>query len=485
MLVVRYNFLQTVKFESVVLNLIEHPELTSKLILRAEILWDSAKEGATPGRVPTMPADGQASRQPNCFDPPQISGYRHRQTIVRKLCAKVPERDASITQQCFLYDGGSEGCVLVILKPNLDPGMKMPFYHPQVGGLAFRYLPSTNEDTEVEYQGTIHLDLLPLEYGTASAQLTERDIRTCTILLETIAKHGWGAHTGYKKRMHHDTVVARNPYQDLYQEMKAKYKHLTSVWAESTDPIKNVFEDIGIATFLILLWRDMYPPELSEPESSGHPPGGFVDIGCGAGLLVHILISEGFHGEGIDIRARKSWKQYPPETQSHLHVHGIDPTASSYPPSDIFPPGCFLIGNHADELSPWLPITAALSNGVSYLSIPCCSWALDQKFHRNDKSTFPPLQWPIHDEERRFEERLGDTKKSTYGAYLCWLMALSRECGFALESETLRIPSTRNWVIIGRAKPGNAIGKERAQEFHSQVVARGLFKTRQGANSHS
>ncbi|CCA76625.1 hypothetical protein PIIN_10616, partial [Serendipita indica DSM 11827] len=325
------------RFESVVLNLIEHPELTSKLILRAEILWDSAKEGATPGRFPTMPADGQASRQPNCFDPPQISGYRHRQTIVRKLCAKVPERDASITQQCFLYDGGSEGCVLVILKPNLDPGMKMPFYHPQVGGLAFRYLPSTNEDTEVEYQGTIHLDLLPLEYGTASAQLTERDIRTCTILLETIAKHGWGAHTGYKKRMHHDTVVARNPYQDLYQEMKAKYKHLTSVWAESTDPIKNVFEDIGIATFLILLWRDMYPPELSEPESSGHPPGGFVDIGCGAGLLVHILISEGFHGEGIDIRARKSWKQYPPETQSHLHVHGIDPTASSYPPSDIFP----------------------------------------------------------------------------------------------------------------------------------------------------
>jgi len=59
-------------------------------------------------------------------------------------------------------------------------------------------------------------------------------------------------------------------------------------------------QDVAIAAFLMLLWKEMYPPILSNPEreganewdSWGRPPGGFIDLGCGNGLLVHILISE-------------------------------------------------------------------------------------------------------------------------------------------------------------------------------------------------
>lgn len=74
-------------------------------------------------------------------------------------------------------------------------------------------------------------------------------------------------------------------------------------------------QDIAIAAFLMLLWRDMYPArELGEGEGDtgmewdkwGRPPGGFIDLGCvsipytcligadsqGNGLLVHILVSE-------------------------------------------------------------------------------------------------------------------------------------------------------------------------------------------------
>ena len=229
-------------------NLIEHPELTSKLILRAEMLWDSDNDEGNHREGSTILGEDGVATSAIHLSHPRISGYRHTRTIVRRLCAKVPERDVSIIQQCFVYDGEESGDMVVILKPSLDPGVNMPFYHPQVGALAFRYVTNADGASESEPQGTIHLDVLPLRAGndgsTSSSpqRVNERDKRTCIILLETIAKHGWGAYTGYKKRVQHDLVIARSSYQDYYHEMKIKYKHLTSLWAESTDPIKNVFE---------------------------------------------------------------------------------------------------------------------------------------------------------------------------------------------------------------------------------------------------
>lgn len=73
-------------------------------------------------------------------------------------------------------------------------------------------------------------------------------------------------------------------------------------WSESTDPRKHVFEDIAIAAFIIEYWKlNDFEPEKFE----------FRDLGCGNGLLVHILILEGYKGKGIDARARKSWVLYP------------------------------------------------------------------------------------------------------------------------------------------------------------------------------
>lgn len=48
-------------------------------------------------------------------------------------------------------------------------------------------------------------------------------------------------------------------------------------WQESTDPAKHVWEDVAVAAWLIVLWKNMY--------AEGRPPGGFVDLGCGNGLL--------------------------------------------------------------------------------------------------------------------------------------------------------------------------------------------------------
>ena len=83
------------------------------------------------------------------------------------------------------------------------------------------------------------------------------------------------------------------------------------MWPECTDPQKFIHEDVAIATYLILLWRQ----EREDLKLDVDYKQSFIDIGCGNGLLVYLLASEGYPGKGIDIRARKIWSFYPPEVK--------------------------------------------------------------------------------------------------------------------------------------------------------------------------
>ena len=173
------------------------------------------------------------------------------------------------------------------------------------------------------------------------------------------------------------------------------------------------------------------------------------DNSCGNGLLTHILTSEGYTGIGIDVRARTSWNHYPPATQAALRVHALNPMTileEESASSKYFNPGVFVIGNHADELTPWIPVVSTLCDASGYISIPCCSWAFDVKYDRSSPVTFPI---PTDD----FAESLnlgGDgSHKSSYSMYRIWLASLSLHCGWQVECEALRIPSTRNWAIVG------------------------------------
>jgi len=67
-----------------------------------------------------------------------------------------------------------------------------------------------------------------------------------------------------------------------------------------------VYEDVAIATYLLLLWKQ---ERLQRGTPNAHQT--FVDLGCGNGLLVHILTSEGHQGVGLDVRKRKIWDLYP------------------------------------------------------------------------------------------------------------------------------------------------------------------------------
>ena len=101
----------------------------------------------------------------------------------------------------------------------------------------------------------------------------------------------------------------------------------------------------------------------------------FVDLGCGNGFLTYLLTMQGHEGRGIDKQKRKIWDVYGGETSARLIVADIDPETCSYPGVD------WVIGNHSDELTPWLPKIAQRSGSQTrYFVIPCCFWDFTRRY---------------------------------------------------------------------------------------------------------
>ncbi|PIA18128.1 DUF1613-domain-containing protein [Coemansia reversa NRRL 1564] len=225
---------------------------------------------------------------------------------------------------------------------------------------------------------------------------------------------------GYKKRTICDVVVDYEHYIAKYNELKTKYAlQWVNSWREKTNPRKFVYEDIAIASWLICLWKQ------DEGHSSKLPS--FVDLGCGNGFLVYLLTSEGYRGYGIDQSARKIWSKYGSQ---------VDLRAQTLEPYNFTTNADWIIGNHADELVPWIPIIAAQSGtGCSkFVVIPCCP----------------------HDLSGNKIMLKTTAGQSRYYAYLTYISELSEQCGFKIEREFLRIPSTKNVAIVGRRRTSDA-----------------------------
>lgn len=143
----------------------------------------------------------------------------------------------------YAIEGRHEASILV-LTPLLDQTGSVPYYHPQVFHIAFRYLPSSASDPRdgVSTNSSARLQVEVVPFPDAPLDPNSRIYRTCLALLETLHRYGWGAMAGYKKRVNHDCIIPREEYQDLYLLMRERHKHLVGTWHESTDPLKHVFE---------------------------------------------------------------------------------------------------------------------------------------------------------------------------------------------------------------------------------------------------
>ncbi|KAK0538988.1 tRNA(Ser) Um(44) 2'-O-methyltransferase [Tilletia horrida] len=561
-------------FEHVMAELIHHPERNSSTILRADILDDDSN--------------------PEIWEGENLSGgegWTRERSVLRRMMPRRPGIDWALTQTCDLWrrrpSGGASvepGETVLVYTPlasgNDDMGSKdaagqstasrgrlrpaleseVPFYHPKVRAIAFRFLPSTPDGSSGEAHtfGQIRIDISPFSLppnddgGNSSTGLahpfppSHRLTRTVLSLLQTIHAHTWGHAHAYVKRVQHDILVPRELYQDTYLALKARHAErimVEGLWVEKTDPEKHVFEDLGIAAWLMCLWKDSYPactaPEGPENEYCdrgqrpwtrwARPPGGFVDVGCGNGLLVHLLHLEGYAGFGMDLRERKSWAVWRRDAlaqrlaqESDLREVSLDlPSlvldsvsrrstgSGGRMEGSLFPPGSFLIGNHADEISPWLPFLAATAVesldlpsgtgketvvGAAYASIACCPFMLDgTRFGQKrydyggdegirhllfgelpsrtaDQDTVvkqitdalllgPPVDPPSS--KSGGGDKSGGSRNN---AYLQYLSHLHLQAGWMIEKEALRIPSTKNWAIVGRRRVWETTAATEVQE---------------------
>ena len=209
-----------------------------------------------------------------------------------------------------------------------------------------------------------------------------------------------------------NNLVCPKQYYLTYSQLKDKYYNdIFSAWDMQTDPEKFIHEDIGIASYLICVWNARYGETARDHVK-------FVDIGCGNGLLVYILNQEKFHGIGIDVKSRNMWNTL--FSKSTYHENFFDPKnwteLAEYN---------WLIGNHSDELTPWIPyVSLMLSYHCEFFVLPCCAWNFTSKFSRVDSS------------------------RSTYQCYLDLIESVISDFGFKFDRDIMKIPSTKRTCFV-------------------------------------
>lgn len=173
----------------------------------------------------------------------KLEGYLATRSILRKLLPRRPGRDGSLEQDCMLYQTEHDFEPTVgVLAPRLPHGRVLPYYHPSVSHLAFRYVSSDANESSADEEKTCYLIIEVIPLSDQPIEISSRLYRTCLALLETIDRYGWGCANNYKKRVIHDVIIPREEYQDLYLILKERHKALVDKWQESTDPRKHVFE---------------------------------------------------------------------------------------------------------------------------------------------------------------------------------------------------------------------------------------------------
>ncbi|KAJ2802209.1 tRNA(Ser) Um(44) 2'-O-methyltransferase [Coemansia guatemalensis] len=334
--------------------------------------------------------------------------------VSRKLVPKRKDKDSVLNEEVVVSRHGAS--VYAEFIPQVHHPTELPFYYPKVYSYAFGYLVSEEDDS----CDSRKIAILVRELTVGSAMSTKTQQVIWQDMIKRLYKWMVTERIGYQKHMTGDVVVNYEQYKAKYDELKQKYAlQWVNNWPEKTDPQKFVYEDIAIASWLICLWK--------QDEAHNSKPPTFVDLGCGNGLLVYLLNSEGYHGYGIDQSARSIWTKYGSQ---------VDLRAQTLEPYNFTTSADWIIGNHADELVPWIPIIAAQSGTTDskFVVIPCCPHGLSGK--KIDLKTA--------------------AGESRYYAYLAYITELAEQCGFELEREFLRIPSTKNVAIVGRRRTSDA-----------------------------
>ncbi|KAK2791605.1 tRNA(Ser) Um(44) 2'-O-methyltransferase [Onygenales sp. PD_12] len=443
-------------FLGVTTHLLANPNINSSRVFRADILYDSSgllespddEENGTPQTTRSDVTD------PNTLPGAAFPGFRLTRTVVRRF---IPRKqiDHPMEQTCHFYEDSANtkisGVVkpagkqrqrcLVVYTPHVLSEGDLPYYHPAIRGLALLYDLSGSPESDKKRSGVLSIHFSLFSSGLPES-IPYRLQRTLLSLLSTqlrLSRKPYAA-TGPPKTeatARKDNIIPQRVFQDTYTRLKETYAPtLMNNWVEDTEPSKHVFEDIAIAAFLIELWKQMYglpasaeETEINKSKEDLRPFPGFVDIACGNGVLVYILHAEGYHGWGFDARRRKTWSVFPTSTQERLRQticipkpfmdvleQELPTQADTEFHPGIFDKDTFIISNHADELTLWTPLLAALSSPESplpFLAIPCCSHSISGARHRYSTSKLSGTNKKIENNKSTSHQKITTTSSTS------------------------------------------------------------------------
>ncbi|KAJ8933361.1 hypothetical protein NQ314_014076 [Rhamnusium bicolor] len=120
------------------------------------------------------------------------------------------------------------------------------------------------------------------------------------------------------------------------------------------------------------------------------------------------------------------------------------PHVGTVTPSSLFPNSTWLIGNHSDELTPWIPVISLRSSPhTNFFILPCCPYDFSgQKYNRTNTSI------------------------SQYSDYLGYIKNVCNMCGFNTEMDKLRIPSTKRTCLVGIRRQ---VSSEEMDKINSEI----------------
>ncbi|KAE8388061.1 uracil-O(2)--methyltransferase [Aspergillus alliaceus] len=493
--------------------------INSSHLFRADILYDSEGVLSTPqqkeqsfaqtgsNNVEATP-DTEESVEPIAAK--EVTGFNLTRTVVRRLIPRNPNLDRPLEQTCHFYEAELADAsddfrlrrFLAVYTPHVASKEDIPFYHPLLRSLAYLYDFTDNptEPTESPEPTTgsgtlsLHFLLYPEEPIPTRLERTLLSLLNTQIRLARNTRLSESPEGGNNNPTK-DNIIPQHLVQNTYSRLKLKYaSSLCEDWAEDTEPSKHVFEDLAITAFLIELWRSMYGAVPASERNADGPESydanfpGFVDVACGNGVLVYVLLMEGYKGWGFDARQRKTWKILPKFVQAQLREEiyipkpfsdvmkeSEMPDLSMETHSGLFDRHTFVISNHADELTVWTPLMAALAcpgEPLPFIAIPCCSHALSgakmrypppkglksgsryEASQREDGVADQPATGDLKALRKAKQEAQTDAGfyKSMYGSLTMKTVSIAEELGYDVEKTLLRIPSTRNMGVLGGRK---------------------------------
>lgn len=380
----------------------------------------------------------------------------------RTLLPRLQDKDPSL-QELILFDFDN---LTVTFRPFL-PGKNstsltredLPIYYPKVEQYSFKLfhtLNYANQDSQNK-DHTGKIQMFAKEITCRNGSITDEDTmrssakhlpRISARLLKKLNSwcNGEMKPGGYIPLNLHDKIFSKDEYQMQYSKLKEKYKDWVKIWPEKTDAIKFVFEDIAIAAYLICLWSlaDKKPQDFNAKHRYK-----FVDLGCGNGFLVYILNQEGYPGYGVDLQKRAIWDIFAEKSDKKVDLRN---TVIEDPRNVVFEDVEWIIGNHSDELTPWIPIIARnSSNNCKFWILPCCFYQLDGKFTGNPAKKSRTLEDNSQCSICSLDAVLG----GRYRAYLDYVREIAETCGFIVLRDAVRIPSTKNICFASLERDSN------------------------------